>query len=102
MKNIQKNKKSWFKGLVVASVFTISVLNLSIDVQHDANGNIDLATLSISSQYVSADEGLESDEGGGSGGINCAMVSTNRCMVTSYFDWVCMYRISQCHYGLRN
>lgn len=97
MKNIQKNKKSWFRGLVVVSVFTISVLNLSLNVQHDANGDIDLATLSISSQRVSAEESL--DDGGG--GLTCALVSTDVCYVSSYFDYVCGCRVSQAHYGLR-
>ena len=46
MRNIQKNKKSWFKGLVVAGVFAVSVLNLSIDLRRDADGGIDLVTLS--------------------------------------------------------
>jgi hypothetical protein len=46
MKNIQKNKKSWLKGLVVAGVFAISVLNLSIDSRRDAEGNINLSLIS--------------------------------------------------------
>lgn len=92
MKNIQKNKKSWFKGLVVAGVFAISVLNLSVDFNRNAEGDIDLTSLSVTSQQASAE----------SGGSACHMVSTNRCMVTSYFDYVCWCRISQGHYGLRS
>lgn len=82
---MKKNKKSWFKGLVVAGVFTISVLNLSVDVQHDANGDVDLATLSISSQHVSAEESLD-----GGGGFNCAMVSTDTCTYVAEFHINCM------------
>ncbi|MBC7408259.1 MAG: hypothetical protein H7339_07715 [Arcicella sp.] len=51
---MKKSKKSWFRGFVVAGVFAFSVLNLSVDFQRDADGGIDITTLSVTSQKAQA------------------------------------------------
>lgn len=72
MENIQKNKKSLVKCLVVACVFAISLLNLSVDFRRNSAGDIDLASLNITSQKASA------EDDGSTNGYAC------RCHVSNY------------------
>ena len=56
-KKMKLIKKNVFKGLVVAGVFAVSMLNLSVDFRRDNAGNIDLKTLSLTSQSAKAQNG---------------------------------------------
>jgi hypothetical protein len=74
MKNIQKNKKSWFRGLVVAGVFAISMLNLSIEFQRNTKGDFELNLTSMK---------VKADDGGGEEHVCCALISTSHCVTVS-------------------
>lgn len=56
MKNLKRNKKSWFKGLVVTGIITISVLNLTVEFQRDSAGEMSLALLSAFTMAQSGED----------------------------------------------
>lgn len=55
MKILKENKTNWLKGLVVAFVFVVSLLNLSIDFNKDVKGDMDMGTLSITTTKAIGD-----------------------------------------------
>jgi hypothetical protein len=86
MKNIKKNRKSWIKGLVVAGVFAISVLNLSVDFRRNANGDINVVTLSSTAAMAQSEE---------SNGPGCVRGTTGHCYMGYYnaYCWTSNYNL---------
>lgn len=69
MKNIKKNKKNWFKAIVIAGIFGISLLNLSVNIKTNPDNLESSITLSSTMAMAEWWDNDNNQGGDGEGGV---------------------------------